>query len=394
MTEEEPDDDLMEVVSLALAGRIAANVSEEAFGEVELTTDAEARKRRIVRLNAFGQLALPAHRTSERDALAESLHSAIFPDALPGSKRDDHNRRDCRQLATHKLIGRDVFLTRDERLLQDAAVAAQQGTEVLGPKMCSSHTSGSRTRSASNGEEPGDFYRSEREALVEGVFDRVIDIPRARDRIALANARERDDEALDDIRYDLRSMIAAVAGAVDGIAVIAQIAFPFAVSDPSRVSLRDREFKKHLKVLGVHRLAKAAGELMPFLRFLWELRNPIFHRHGLPGYTLHQLPGGRLSQITLSATQVDLLDKCCAGRKETAEDWGLRNRDLGGFDPSVDPWPFTTHLAAAGIGAIRHLSSSLVEDAGVEEFEIPRVAEERGAIRRFRWLSGLPLEGP
>jgi hypothetical protein len=83
-----------------------------------------------------------------------------------------------------------------------------------------------------------------------------------------------------------------------------------------------------------------------------------------------------------------------AGRsRKTAEDWGLRNRDVGGLDPSVDPWPFTTHLAVAGIGAIRRLSTALVEDVGAEEFEIPRSFEEHGAIRRFRWLSGFPLEG-
>jgi len=134
MTDEEPDDDLMEVISLALAGRVAANVSEEAFGEVELTTDAETRKRRIARLKTFGQLALPRHRAGERDELAAMLHSEIFPDAQSGSRRDDHNQRDCRQLAAHKLIGRDVFVTRDERLLREAPVAQQHEIEVLSPK--------------------------------------------------------------------------------------------------------------------------------------------------------------------------------------------------------------------------------------------------------------------
>jgi hypothetical protein len=243
------------------------------------------------------------------------------------------------------------------------------------------------------GEGDAGFYRSEREALVEGVFDRVIDILRARDRIALANAREQDDEALDDIRYDLRGMIAAVAGGVDAIAVLAQIAFPFEVGDDSRISLRNAEFRRGIKGLGAVGLAQAAGELMPFLRFLWSLRNPILHRHGLPGYTLHQLPGARLSQVTLSRAQVDLLDVCARDRKETAEDWGLRNRNVAGLGPSVDPWPFAVHLALAGIGAIRRLASALVDDAGVEEFQIPRSAEERDAIRRFRWLSGFPLEG-
>lgn len=134
MTEEEPDDDLMDVISLALAGKIAVNVSEEAFVEVEGTADAEARERRITRLKTFGRLTIPSERTDERDEIAKRLHTAIFPNATPGSRQDDHNRRDCRQLATHKLIGRDAFITRDERLLRGAEAAAQEGIEVLGPK--------------------------------------------------------------------------------------------------------------------------------------------------------------------------------------------------------------------------------------------------------------------
>lgn len=134
MSEEEPDDDLMEVISLTLAGRIAANVSEEAFSEVERTPDPDTRQNRIARLKTFGQLAIPAHRVSERDELAAALHSAIFPNAKPGSRQDDHNKRDCRQLATHKLIGRDSFVTRDERLLKGAEAASLEGINVVSPK--------------------------------------------------------------------------------------------------------------------------------------------------------------------------------------------------------------------------------------------------------------------
>ncbi len=124
----------MDVISLALGGKIAANVSEEAFGEVEGTTDAAARERRITRLKTFGRLEIPTERVEERDEIAGRLHAAIFPDAISGSRQDDHNWRDCRQLATHKLIGRDAFVTRDERLQRGAEAAAEEGIEVLGPK--------------------------------------------------------------------------------------------------------------------------------------------------------------------------------------------------------------------------------------------------------------------
>jgi hypothetical protein len=133
MTEEDPDDDLMDVISLTLAGRIAAKVSEEAFKEVEGTADADARAKRIARLEAFGRLTIPKNRQGERDELAGKLHEAIFPKAQAGSRNDEHNQRDCRQLATHKLIGRAVFITRDERLLKGAAAAASEGIELLSP---------------------------------------------------------------------------------------------------------------------------------------------------------------------------------------------------------------------------------------------------------------------
>jgi hypothetical protein len=243
------------------------------------------------------------------------------------------------------------------------------------------------------GEDLQDLYRSDREALVEGLFDRVIDVLRARDRIALANGREQDAEALDDIRYDLRSMIASAAGAIDTLAVLASVAFPFEVDSDSRISLRFREFRTDLKKCGAWRIAAAASSLMPFMRFMWSLRNPIFHRHGLPGHTVHVLGSANRSQITLSPTQVDLLDKLCAQRKESADNWGLSNRAVQGVDPAVDPWTFAQHLAAASIGVIRRLTEALADDCGAPKTHNEWTDHERRAIRRFRWLSGFALEG-
>lgn len=237
------------------------------------------------------------------------------------------------------------------------------------------------------------FYRSEREALVEGIFDRVMDILRARDRVALANAREQDAEALDGIRYDLRSMIASAAGAIDTIAVLAHLAFPFDVDSDSRVSLRSREFRAALRGKAAVNVAGTASSLMPLLRFIWSLRNPIFHRQGLPGYTLHVVGSANLSQITLSRAQLDLLDRLCSQRKQKAEDWGLRNRDVKGADPSVEPWLFVQHLASAVIGAIQRLVRALLDDCEAPGAVSKWTPKERDAIRRFRWLSGFALEG-
>lgn len=132
--EEEPDEALIELVSFAISGRISVNVSEEAFEEVELTPDEETRQRRLARLKTFGRLELPEHQVEERDRLTADLHQALFPKAQPGSKKDEHNVRDCRQLATHRLIGREVFITRDERLLNGVEAASKHGINLVSPK--------------------------------------------------------------------------------------------------------------------------------------------------------------------------------------------------------------------------------------------------------------------
>jgi hypothetical protein len=238
-----------------------------------------------------------------------------------------------------------------------------------------------------------EFRYSERQELIEAIYDRVIDILRGRDRIALANAREQNAEALDEIRYDLRSMVAAIAGAIDTVAVLAQIEFSFDIDSDSRISLRFPPFRRALRNAGAAALATAASEQMPLLHFLWSLRNPILHRQGLPGFTLHVLgPGPNLSQITLSESQLKLLDALCAQRGERAEDWGLQNRDLNGVSPAVEPWLFTQFLASRGIGAIQRLADALADDCHAPKHVNSWVSEQRKAIRRYRLLSGFLAE--
>jgi N-acetylglutamate synthase-like GNAT family acetyltransferase len=132
--DEDPDEALIELVSLAITGQITLNVSEEAFEEIELTPDEETRQRRLARLKTFGRLELPEHQVDERDRLTGELHQALFPKAQAGSKKDEHNVRDCRQLATHRLIGRELFVTRDQRLLKGAEVASEHGINLVGPE--------------------------------------------------------------------------------------------------------------------------------------------------------------------------------------------------------------------------------------------------------------------
>jgi hypothetical protein len=85
-------------------------------------------------LRGFGRLELPVNRLGDRDQLAARLHAAMFPDALPGSRTNEHNQRDSHQLATHHLLGRDVFVTLDRKLLTRSDAAAAHGVTILGPE--------------------------------------------------------------------------------------------------------------------------------------------------------------------------------------------------------------------------------------------------------------------
>jgi len=129
--DEEPDEALIEVIAAALRGQLSVAITEQAVAEVGLTADTELRRRRLARLKTFDCLVVPAARAQERDSLAEHIHDAVFPDAVPGSRTDEHNWRDCLQLATHKLTGRRYFLTRDEALHRRSQTIAELDIAVL-----------------------------------------------------------------------------------------------------------------------------------------------------------------------------------------------------------------------------------------------------------------------
>ena len=83
------------------------------------------------------------------------------------------------------------------------------------------------------------------------------------------------------------------------------------VGGPTRVSLRERDFRKVLRDRGAARLADAAGTLGPLFKFLWSLRTPIVHREGLSGTTYLKIdgPGASESRLGLTQAQVAALDR-------------------------------------------------------------------------------------
>jgi N-acetylglutamate synthase-like GNAT family acetyltransferase len=132
--DEETSDALVDAVAAAMAGRVNLRVTEQAYDEVSRTTNEERRQERLTRLRTFGRVELPVHRHAERNALADRLHDTLFPAAQSTSRTDAHNQRDCLQLATHSLAGRDLFVTRDTKLRKRAGSAASVDITVVGPE--------------------------------------------------------------------------------------------------------------------------------------------------------------------------------------------------------------------------------------------------------------------
>lgn len=129
----EADDALIDLVAAAMAGRVNLCVTEQAFDEVGRTSEETTRQQRLARLRTFGRVELPPHLLEKRDDLANRLHSSLFVGSQPGSRTDGHNQRDCLQLATHALVRRDVFCTRDGKLLKRVHDAKAHGITVLSP---------------------------------------------------------------------------------------------------------------------------------------------------------------------------------------------------------------------------------------------------------------------
>ena len=117
-----------------MAGRVNLRVTEQAYSEVSRAGDSERRQERIRRLRTFGRLEVPPHQRLALEKRAEALVRELFPNALSGSRTNDHNRRDCLQLATHEMVGRDLFVTRDAKLRRRVASTSSIQIEVVSPE--------------------------------------------------------------------------------------------------------------------------------------------------------------------------------------------------------------------------------------------------------------------
>lgn len=250
----------------------------------------------------------------------------------------------------------------------------------------------SRRRIFEAAREPGEpqdsFHRTDRETFCVSIFNRVADLLRGCDRIAATNGLPEGRGGVEEVLYEIRALVGNAAGIFDAVAVLAQTLFSISLVHDQEASLTRDTFRRDLRRAGATHLADEAGKQCPLFRFLWSLRNPILHKGGLPGYTLHT-GKGQFHRATLTEDQLSKLKILCADRSQTLAEWGLDD-EVPGLGPSVDGYAFSRQLSITTIAALDRLLGSLADDRGAPDISTTWTSEERKAVQRFRWLSGFP----
>ncbi len=133
LNDEEPDEDLLRLLYLSTRHKVLVGVTDEAYAEVDDPEQPEVSERRLKRLGVFGRLEVPDAEMESIRTMAEMMVKELFPNQQAGSRTADHNLRDCRQLAAHKIVRRELFVTRDEPLLKRAEAISSYGIKVCAP---------------------------------------------------------------------------------------------------------------------------------------------------------------------------------------------------------------------------------------------------------------------
>ena len=227
------------------------------------------------------------------------------------------------------------------------------------------------------------------------MHDRVIDLLKARDHIALQNARHQDNATVDEMLYHLRAAIGGAAALFDSIAVFASLALGINETAPGgarRISLNHQKFRAALRANGASRLSDAAGDLGPLFKLTWSLRNTVMHGAGIGGMGFLRLDGisATESRIDAAEPQAAALDALAAQRGEEPRRWGV---DRWGSTVHVEPEAFSNRYCLIAIEAAERLTRALADDLNAPEYAIPLTGNEERMVCRFRWLSGIPSEG-
>lgn len=114
---ESVDEDLITLLRFGFDDVVKLVATDQLSAEV-LNTTSDHRGEIVKRIEILPVHSVSPSRYEECNLLAENLFQTFWPNAKAGSRNADHGRRDCLHLASHKLCGGNVFVTRDVNLLR------------------------------------------------------------------------------------------------------------------------------------------------------------------------------------------------------------------------------------------------------------------------------------
>lgn len=115
-TNESVDQDLIILMRFGFDDLVKLVVTEQLSAEV-INNAGHQRQEIVQRIGILPVHSVSKERHEERDLLAKTLFQTFWPNAKPDSRNAKHGYRDCLHLASHKLCGGNVFVTRDNNLL-------------------------------------------------------------------------------------------------------------------------------------------------------------------------------------------------------------------------------------------------------------------------------------
>lgn len=134
---EQSDPALLRLMRLALDSRVHIAVTEVVDDEVPEGDGREEVQRRAYarqNLQQFPVVRITSPGRAECDVLASEFLAVLWPNAAEGSGKYENSLQDSRHLACHRMCGRDIFITRDLKLLRKAQAHRDKlGVEVLAP---------------------------------------------------------------------------------------------------------------------------------------------------------------------------------------------------------------------------------------------------------------------
>ncbi|MEH1904078.1 MAG: GNAT family N-acetyltransferase [Nostoc sp.] len=114
-THELVDPELIVLLRFGFIDAVKLVVTEQLSAEV-IGNPGSQRPEIAQRIGILPDQSVSPQRCAERDLLAKNIFQKFWSNAIPSSRNAEHNYRDCLHLASHKLCGGNVFVTRDETL--------------------------------------------------------------------------------------------------------------------------------------------------------------------------------------------------------------------------------------------------------------------------------------